>query len=111
MSAGFKKLMAHADLVAAVAVVLVVVMMIIPLPPGLIDRVSSVPLFWLVRLPPTMMAPSVSLWVWKSPAMTALNEVRISCAFSVVARAGALMPMTVMPSMPKKTVRKKRIAE
>jgi len=37
MSAGFKKLMAHADLVAAVAVVLVVVMMIVPLPPGLID--------------------------------------------------------------------------
>ena len=37
MSAGMKRLMAHADLVAAVAVVLVVVMMIIPLPPGLID--------------------------------------------------------------------------
>jgi flagellar biosynthesis protein FlhA len=37
MSASMKKLMAHADLVAAVAVVLVVVMMIIPLPPGLID--------------------------------------------------------------------------
>jgi flagellar biosynthesis protein FlhA len=37
MSAGFKKLMAHADLVAAIAVVMVVVMMIIPLPPGLID--------------------------------------------------------------------------
>ncbi|MBS1862432.1 MAG: flagellar biosynthesis protein FlhA [Actinobacteria bacterium] len=37
MSAGFKKLMAHADLVAAVAVVLVVVMMIVPLPPELID--------------------------------------------------------------------------
>jgi flagellar biosynthesis protein FlhA len=37
MSAGFKKLMSHADLVAAVAVVLVVVMMIVPLPPGLID--------------------------------------------------------------------------
>jgi flagellar biosynthesis protein FlhA len=37
MSAGFKKLMSHADLLAAVAVVMVVVMMIIPLPPGLID--------------------------------------------------------------------------
>ncbi len=37
MSASMKKLMAHADLVAAVAVVLVVVMMIVPLPPGLID--------------------------------------------------------------------------
>jgi flagellar biosynthesis protein FlhA len=37
MSAGFKKLMSHADLLAAVAVVLVVVMMIVPLPPGLID--------------------------------------------------------------------------
>jgi flagellar biosynthesis protein FlhA len=32
-----KKLLAHADLVAAVAVVMVVVMMIVPLPPGLID--------------------------------------------------------------------------
>ncbi len=37
MSGGFKKLMSHADLLAAVAVVLVVVMMIVPLPPGLID--------------------------------------------------------------------------
>ncbi|HVX31637.1 MAG TPA: flagellar biosynthesis protein FlhA [Solirubrobacterales bacterium] len=37
MSGAMKKLMAHADLVAAVAVVLVVVMMIVPLPPGLID--------------------------------------------------------------------------
>jgi len=37
MSAGMKRLMAHADLLAAVAVVMVVVMMIIPLPPGLID--------------------------------------------------------------------------
>jgi flagellar biosynthesis protein FlhA len=37
MSAGFKRLMSHADLVAAVAVVLVVVMMIVPLPPGVID--------------------------------------------------------------------------
>jgi flagellar biosynthesis protein FlhA len=37
MSAGFKRLMSHADLIAAVAVVMVVVMMIIPLPPGLID--------------------------------------------------------------------------
>jgi len=37
MSGGFKKLMSHADLIAAVAVVMVVVMMIIPLPPGLID--------------------------------------------------------------------------
>ena len=37
MSAGMKRLMAHADLVAAVAVVMVVVMMIVPLPPLLID--------------------------------------------------------------------------
>ncbi len=37
MSGGFKRLMSHADLLAAVAVVLVVVMMIVPLPPGLID--------------------------------------------------------------------------
>src|ERR1700742_137617 len=37
MSDGIKKLMSHADLVAAVAVVLVVVMMIVPLPPGVID--------------------------------------------------------------------------
>ncbi|MBS1890656.1 MAG: FHIPEP family type III secretion protein, partial [Actinobacteria bacterium] len=37
MSGAMKKLMAHADLVAAVAVVMVVVMMIIPLPPGVID--------------------------------------------------------------------------
>ncbi len=37
MSAGLKRLMSHADLLAAVAVVLVVVMMIVPLPPGLID--------------------------------------------------------------------------
>ncbi|MFT3865970.1 MAG: flagellar biosynthesis protein FlhA [Solirubrobacterales bacterium] len=37
MSDGIKKLMSHADLIAAVAVVLVVVMMIIPLPPGIID--------------------------------------------------------------------------
>ncbi|HEY2055725.1 MAG TPA: flagellar biosynthesis protein FlhA [Solirubrobacterales bacterium] len=37
MSAGFKKLMAHADLVAAIGVVMVVVMMIVPLPVGLID--------------------------------------------------------------------------
>jgi flagellar biosynthesis protein FlhA len=37
VSAGLKRLMAHADLVAAVAVVLVVVMMIVPLPPALID--------------------------------------------------------------------------
>jgi flagellar biosynthesis protein FlhA len=37
VSEGLKKLMRHADLVAAVAVVLVVVMMIVPLPPGLID--------------------------------------------------------------------------
>ena len=32
-----KKLLTHADLIAAVAVVMVVVMMIVPLPPGLID--------------------------------------------------------------------------
>ncbi|HWH18898.1 MAG TPA: flagellar biosynthesis protein FlhA, partial [Solirubrobacterales bacterium] len=32
-----KKLLSHADLIAAVAVVMVVVMMIVPLPPGLID--------------------------------------------------------------------------
>jgi flagellar biosynthesis protein FlhA len=37
MSASMKKLLTHADLVAAVAVVMVVVMMIVPLPPGLID--------------------------------------------------------------------------
>jgi flagellar biosynthesis protein FlhA len=37
MSAGLKRLMSHADLLAAVAVVMVVVMMIVPLPPGLID--------------------------------------------------------------------------
>ncbi len=37
MSGAMKKLLAHADLVAAVAVVMVVVMMIVPLPPGLID--------------------------------------------------------------------------
>ncbi len=37
MSGGLKRLMAHADLVAAVAVVLVVVMMIVPLPPVVID--------------------------------------------------------------------------
>ena len=37
MSAGMKRLMAHADLVAAVAVVMVVVMMLVPLPPLLID--------------------------------------------------------------------------
>jgi flagellar biosynthesis protein FlhA len=37
MSDGIKKLMSHADLVAAVAVVMVVVMMIVPLPPGVID--------------------------------------------------------------------------
>ncbi|HEY2477635.1 MAG TPA: flagellar biosynthesis protein FlhA [Solirubrobacterales bacterium] len=37
MSDGLKRLMSHADLIAAVAVVLVVVMMIVPLPPGLID--------------------------------------------------------------------------
>jgi flagellar biosynthesis protein FlhA len=32
-----KKILSHADLIAAVAVVMVVVMMIVPLPPGLID--------------------------------------------------------------------------
>ncbi|OJU79957.1 MAG: flagellar biosynthesis protein FlhA [Solirubrobacterales bacterium 70-9] len=37
MSTGVKRLMSHADLLAAVAVVLVVVMMIVPLPPALID--------------------------------------------------------------------------
>ena len=37
MSAGIKRLLSHADLVAAVAVVLVVVMMIVPLPPLAID--------------------------------------------------------------------------
>jgi flagellar biosynthesis protein FlhA len=37
VSDGLKRLMSHADLIAAVAVVLVVVMMIVPLPPGLID--------------------------------------------------------------------------
>ncbi len=37
MSSGLKRLMAHADLLAAVAVVLVVVMMIVPLPPVVID--------------------------------------------------------------------------
>jgi flagellar biosynthesis protein FlhA len=37
MSAGVKRLMAHADLVAAIAVVLIVVMMIVPLPPLAID--------------------------------------------------------------------------
>src|SRR6201994_3791383 len=37
MSGSMKKLLSHADLIAAVAVVMVVVMMIVPLPPGLID--------------------------------------------------------------------------
>jgi flagellar biosynthesis protein FlhA len=37
MSSAMKKLLSHADLIAAVAVVMVVVMMIVPLPPGLID--------------------------------------------------------------------------
>src|SRR6201992_2198367 len=37
MSGSMKKILSHADLIAAVAVVLVVVMMIVPLPPGLID--------------------------------------------------------------------------
>src|SRR6201995_1562527 len=37
MSASMRKLLSHADLIAAVAVVMVVVMMIVPLPPGLID--------------------------------------------------------------------------
>jgi flagellar biosynthesis protein FlhA len=37
MSAGIKRLLSHADLIAAVAVVLVVVMMIVPLPPLAID--------------------------------------------------------------------------
>ncbi len=37
MSTGVKRLLAHADLVAAVAVVMVVVMMIVPLPPLAID--------------------------------------------------------------------------
>src|ERR1700744_1333903 len=37
MSGAMKKLLSHADLIAAVAVVMVVVMMIVPLPPGLID--------------------------------------------------------------------------
>ena len=37
MSTGIKRLLAHADLVAAVAVVMVVVMMIVPLPPLVID--------------------------------------------------------------------------
>ena len=37
MSASMKKLLSHADLVAAVAVVMVVVMMIVPLPTGVID--------------------------------------------------------------------------
>ncbi len=37
MSGSMKKILSHADLIAAVAVVMVVVMMIVPLPPGLID--------------------------------------------------------------------------
>src|ERR1700761_6840234 len=37
MSGSMKKLLSHADLIAAVAVVLVVVMMIVPLPTGVID--------------------------------------------------------------------------
>ena len=37
MSAGVKRLMAHADLLAALGIVLVVVMMIVPLPPFVID--------------------------------------------------------------------------
>ena len=37
MSGSMKKLLSHADLIAAVAVVMVVVMMIVPLPTGLID--------------------------------------------------------------------------
>ncbi len=37
MSNSMRKMLSHADLIAAVAVVMVVVMMIVPLPPGLID--------------------------------------------------------------------------
>src|SRR6201996_9262973 len=37
MSASMRKLLSHADLIAAVAVVMVVVMMIVPLPTGVID--------------------------------------------------------------------------
>jgi flagellar biosynthesis protein FlhA len=37
MSGPLKRLLSHADLIAAVAVVMVVVMMIVPLPPALID--------------------------------------------------------------------------
>src|SRR6202046_3543994 len=37
MSGSMRKILSHADLIAAVAVVMVVVMMIVPLPPGLID--------------------------------------------------------------------------
>src|ERR1700742_491701 len=37
MSASMKKILSHADLIAAVAVVMVVVMMIVPLPTGVID--------------------------------------------------------------------------
>ena len=59
MAASMQRLMKHTDLVAAGAVVLVVVMMIIPLPPAIIDLAITLNISVALRYDAEKLAPEV----------------------------------------------------